>query len=151
MRVGGTNDHIVVCSATPVNDSYFHTFFLQCFIKIRIRVFFLNKRDRVYMVLFSIAYIDKLYAFAYIYWMDIIARTPQQLGAAIRRTRRARKITQDALGQKMHARQATVSKLEAGEPATQLQTLMDALTALELELVIRPRTTVSNEEIEDLF
>lgn len=83
--------------------------------------------------------------------MDTIARTPQQLGAAIRRTRRARKITQNALGQKMQARQATVSKLEAGEPATQLQTLMDALTALELELVIRPRTTVSIEQIEDLF
>ena len=83
--------------------------------------------------------------------MDIIARTTKQLGAAIRRTRRARKMTQNVLGQKMHARQATVSRLEAGEPATQLQTLMDALTALELELVIRPRTTVSTEEIEDLF
>jgi len=83
--------------------------------------------------------------------MDIIARTTKQLGAAIRRTRRARKMTQSILGQKMHARQATVSKLEAGEPATQLRTLMDALTALELELVIRPRTTVSTEEIEDLF
>ncbi len=83
--------------------------------------------------------------------MDIIARTPKQVGAAVRRTRRTRKITQHELGQKMHARQATVSKLEAGEPATQLRTFMDALTALELELVIRPRTTVSTEEIEGLF
>jgi HTH-type transcriptional regulator/antitoxin HipB len=99
----------------------------------------------------AIAYIDKLYAIANNAWMDIIARTTKQLGAAIRRTRRARKMTQNVLGQKMHARQATVSKLEAGEPATQLQTLMDALSALELELVVRPRTTVSTEEIEDLF
>jgi HTH-type transcriptional regulator/antitoxin HipB len=83
--------------------------------------------------------------------MDMIARTPKQVGAAIRRSRRTRKMIQDALGQKMHARQATVSKLEAGEPGTQLQTLMDALTALELELVIRPRSTVSTKEIEDLF
>jgi HTH-type transcriptional regulator/antitoxin HipB len=83
--------------------------------------------------------------------MDLIARTPKQLGAAIRRTRRARNMTQAVMGQKMHARQATVSKLEAGEPATQLRTLMDALTALELELVIRPRSTVSAEEIEALF
>jgi HTH-type transcriptional regulator/antitoxin HipB len=60
-------------------------------------------------------------------------------------------MTQGALGQKMDARQATISKLEAGEPGTQLQTLMDALTALDLELVIRPRTTVSTGEIEDLF
>jgi HTH-type transcriptional regulator / antitoxin HipB len=60
-------------------------------------------------------------------------------------------MTQGALGQKMDARQATISKLEAGEPGTQLQTLMDALTALDLELVIRPRSTVSTGEIEDLF
>jgi HTH-type transcriptional regulator / antitoxin HipB len=109
-----------------------------------------NTHSRMLEV-FSIAYIDKLYAIAYNLSMDTIARTTKQLGAAVRRTRRARKMTQNMLGQKMHARQATVSKLEAGEPATQLQTLMDALTALELELVIRPRTTVSTEEIEDLF
>jgi HTH-type transcriptional regulator/antitoxin HipB len=51
----------------------------------------------------------------------------------------------------MHVRQATVSKLEAGEPATQLRVLVDALTALDLELVIRPRTTVSVDDIETLF
>jgi HTH-type transcriptional regulator/antitoxin HipB len=60
-------------------------------------------------------------------------------------------MTQGTLGQKMDARQATISKLEAGEPGTQLQTLMDALTALDLELVVRPRTTVSTDAIEDLF
>jgi HTH-type transcriptional regulator/antitoxin HipB len=47
--------------------------------------------------------------------------------------------------------QATVSKLEAGEPATQLRILMDALAALDLELVIRPRSKMSAEAIEDLF
>jgi HTH-type transcriptional regulator/antitoxin HipB len=51
----------------------------------------------------------------------------------------------------MHARQATVSKLEAGGPATQLRTLIDALAALDLELVIRPRTKSSAKGIEDLF
>jgi HTH-type transcriptional regulator / antitoxin HipB len=83
--------------------------------------------------------------------MDTIARTPQQLGAGIRRHRRKKKLTQGGLGEKMHARQATVSKLEAGEPATQVRILMDALAALDLELVIRPRTKVSTEAIEDLF
>ena len=48
-------------------------------------------------------------------------------------------------------RQATVSKLEAGEPATQLRILMDALMALDLELVIRPRTSASITLIEELF
>ena len=51
----------------------------------------------------------------------------------------------------MNARQATVSKLESGEPATQLRVLMDAVAALDLELVIRPRTKVTAQEIEDLF
>lgn len=83
--------------------------------------------------------------------MDTIARSAPQLGAAIRRIRRQKKLTQDALGQLMHARQATVSKLEAGEPATQLRVLIDALAALDLELVIRPRTKASAADIEDLF
>ena len=51
----------------------------------------------------------------------------------------------------MHARQARVSKLEAGEPATQLRMLMDAIAALDFELVLRPRTKVSAKAIEDLF
>jgi HTH-type transcriptional regulator/antitoxin HipB len=83
--------------------------------------------------------------------MDMIARTPKQLGAGIRRYRRQKNLTQGDLGERMHARQATVSKLESGEPATQLRILMDALAALDLELVIRPRTKISTQEIEELF
>jgi HTH-type transcriptional regulator / antitoxin HipB len=83
--------------------------------------------------------------------MDTIARTPKQLGAGIRRYRRQKVLSQGNLGDLMHARQATVSKLESGEPATQIRILIDALAALDLELVIRPRTTVSVEEIENLF
>jgi HTH-type transcriptional regulator/antitoxin HipB len=100
---------------------------------------------------YAISYIDALYAFTYCPAMDTIARTPPQLGAAVRRYRRQKDLTQQGLGDKMHARQATVSKLEAGEPATQLRILMDALAALDLELVIRPRTKVSAKDIEDLF
>ncbi len=84
-------------------------------------------------------------------FMDTIARTPKQLGAGIRRYRRQKGLTQGALGALMHARQATVSKLESGEAATQLRILMDALTALDLELLIRPRTKASTEQIEELF
>jgi HTH-type transcriptional regulator / antitoxin HipB len=83
--------------------------------------------------------------------MDTIARTPKQLGAGLRRYRRDKGLTQGSLGNLMHARQATVSKLESGEPATQLRILMDALTALDLEVVIRPRTKVTPQDIEDLF
>jgi HTH-type transcriptional regulator/antitoxin HipB len=82
---------------------------------------------------------------------QIIARTPKQIGAALRRLRRQRSLTQSELGAKMHVRQATISKLESGEPATQLRVLMDALVALDVELVIRPRSAAPSDDIEALF
>jgi HTH-type transcriptional regulator/antitoxin HipB len=83
--------------------------------------------------------------------MSTIARTTKQLAAALRRYRRQKGLTQHSLGSLMHVRQATVSKLESGEPGTQLGVLIDALTALDLELVVRPRTKASADEIEELF
>jgi HTH-type transcriptional regulator/antitoxin HipB len=80
-----------------------------------------------------------------------IARTPKQIGEALRRHRRARHLSQQALGQRTNLRQATISSVEAGEPGTELRTLFDVLTALDLELVVRPRTKVSKEKLEDLF
>ena len=82
---------------------------------------------------------------------QIIARTPKQIGAALRRLRRRQSLTQAELGAKMHVRQATISKLEAGEPGTQLRVLMDALAALDVELVIRPRSAAPSDDIEALF
>jgi len=83
--------------------------------------------------------------------MDTIARTTRQLGAAIRRARRQKGLTQRGLGDLMHARQATVSKVESGEAGTQLGVLIDALAALDLELVVRMRSKASADQIEDLF
>ncbi len=83
--------------------------------------------------------------------MDQIARTAKQIGEIVRRHRRRRRTTQGALGSKAGLRQATVSKLEAGRPATQLRTLLDVLAALDLEIVIRPRTKASTKDIEDIF
>lgn len=80
-----------------------------------------------------------------------IARTPKQIGNAVRRRRRSLGLNQKDLGNKTHLRQATISGLEAGEPGTQLRTLFEVLTALNMELVIRPRTKASKEEIEELF
>jgi HTH-type transcriptional regulator/antitoxin HipB len=82
--------------------------------------------------------------------MDTIARTSKQLGTAIRRYRRQKTLTQSSLGDLMHVRQATVSKLESGEPGTQLGVLIDALSALGLEIVIRPRSQAS-ADMSDLF
>jgi len=80
-----------------------------------------------------------------------IARTPKQIGAAVRRRRKALRLTQKILGHKANLRQATISDLETGEPGTQLRTLLDVLATLELELVIRPRTKASASDIEAVF
>jgi HTH-type transcriptional regulator/antitoxin HipB len=82
---------------------------------------------------------------------DQIARNEKQLGAILRRARKQSGLTQGALGDHIHLRQGTVSRLEAGEPAVQLRTLMAALSALDLELIVRPRSKASAADIEDLF
>ncbi|WP_027062315.1 helix-turn-helix domain-containing protein [Mesorhizobium loti] len=82
---------------------------------------------------------------------DQIARSEKQLGAILRRTRKQAGLTQGSLGAAIHLRQGTVSRLEAGEPAVQLHTLMAVLTALNLELVLRPRSKSSAADIETLF
>lgn len=80
-----------------------------------------------------------------------IARTPKQIGAAVRRRRRAMDMNQKDVGTKTQLRQATISGLEAGEAGTELRTLFGVLTALNLELVIRPRTKASTDKIEEMF
>ncbi|MCC6912203.1 MAG: helix-turn-helix domain-containing protein [Rhodospirillaceae bacterium] len=81
--------------------------------------------------------------------MEQAVRTIQQLGAVVRRERKKKNLTQLGLGEKVHMRQATVSKLEAGEPATQLRVLFDVLSALGLEIAIRPRSRAA-AKIEEI-
>lgn len=83
--------------------------------------------------------------------MNQIARTPKQVGDIVRRYRQAQERTQELLGKQVQLRQATISKLEKGEPGTRISTLFDVLTALDLELVIRPRTKSSTSDIEENF
>ena len=83
--------------------------------------------------------------------MKQTARTAKQIGAIIRRARRNAKLSQAALGKRVGLRQATVSKLEKGESATELNTLLDVLTALGLELSIDVRGKASAQSLEDLF
>jgi HTH-type transcriptional regulator/antitoxin HipB len=80
-----------------------------------------------------------------------IARTEKQLGAILRRVRKQAGLSQSELGKNIHLRQGTVSRLEGGAPAIQLRTLMEALAALNLELVVRPRSQATAADIEDIF
>jgi len=83
--------------------------------------------------------------------MEQITRTPTQLGAVLRRRRKALGLSQADLGQRINLRQATVSAVESGEVDTKLTTLMDTLAALNLELVVRPRSSGGDGDIEAMF
>lgn len=75
-----------------------------------------------------------------------IIRNEKQMGAELRRARRRAGLSQSTLGERVHLRQATVSRVESGEPAVQLSTVMALLAALDLELVLRPRS----KDLDDL-
>jgi HTH-type transcriptional regulator / antitoxin HipB len=83
--------------------------------------------------------------------VDQIARTPKQIGDAIRRQRRKLGLNQTSVRDKTKLRQATISAVESGAPGTQLGTVCDILAALDLEFAIRPRTKANPAEIEDIF
>lgn len=82
---------------------------------------------------------------------DQVVRNEKQLGAVLRRARKQERISQSGLGERVHLRQGTISRLEMGAPAVQLRTVMEVLSALKLELIVRPRTNAGSESIEDLF
>ena len=59
-------------------------------------------------------------------------------------------MTQIELGEKVGLSQKTISSLEAGAPGVKLQTLLDVLVALDLELVVQQRSK-GGKSIEDIF
>ncbi len=83
---------------------------------------------------------------------DQIARNEKQLGAILRRARKQEGMSQSELGERIHLRQGTVSRLEMGAPAVQIHTVMEILSALKLELVVRPRSKGDGDDGgEDMF
>jgi HTH-type transcriptional regulator/antitoxin HipB len=82
--------------------------------------------------------------------MQAIARTPLQLGNSIRERRRELGLTQEQLAAKAGVRQRTISDIERSA-AARFDTVLRALAALDLELVVRPRTKGSSQDIEKLF
>lgn len=67
-------------------------------------------------------------------------RRPPEIGAVLRRYRRELNLSQQVVADRAGIRQATVSAIEAGEEGVSLKTLALVLAALDLELVIRPRS-----------
>lgn len=82
--------------------------------------------------------------------METIARTPLQLGNSIRERRRQLGLTQEQLAEKVGVRQRTISDVESSG-AARIGTLLRLLVALDLELLVRPRTKGSAGDIEAIF
>jgi len=68
--------------------------------------------------------------------MIALARSPEQIGNTIRRTRKKQGMSQSELGKKSGLRQETISLLENGNPAAKLETILAVLSALGLEFQI---------------
>jgi HTH-type transcriptional regulator/antitoxin HipB len=81
--------------------------------------------------------------------LDQLVRSIDQIGTAVRRCRKLAKLSQEQVSELTGIRQATISSLESGDHNARLKTLLDVLTALNLELVVRARTKGPN--IEDIF
>lgn len=78
--------------------------------------------------------------------MDFVARTPAQLGSALRSARIRRGLTQADAASSVGLKQKTVSSLETMGARTSVETLYKMLSALGLELVIRDNADASARE-----
>jgi len=75
--------------------------------------------------------------------MADLARSPDQIGNAIRRARKKVGMSQSALGERTGLRQGTISQIEKGHPAAKLETILVILSVLGLELQINDRSSKS--------
>jgi HTH-type transcriptional regulator/antitoxin HipB len=82
--------------------------------------------------------------------MEIIVRDGKQMATALRRIRRLARATQTEVAASAGVRQATVSDIENGSLESGMATVYKLLAALDLELVLRPRTK-AGPAIEDIF
>jgi len=83
--------------------------------------------------------------------MKYLARSPKEIGHAIREARRARKLTQKDLAIRSGVWQETISKIENGQSGTKMETIFDLLSALDLDVNIEERSKGSYKTIEDIF
>jgi len=75
--------------------------------------------------------------------LETIARTPQQLGQALRSRRTQLKLSQAEVGGKSGIKQDTVSTLEIHTPSTTVETLYKVLSVLGLELIVREKASAT--------
>jgi len=76
--------------------------------------------------------------------MDFPIHTPQQLADVLRAPRKRLALTQANAGTAVGLRPKTISALESGPERSSVRTLFRILSALELELVLRPKTSAAD-------
>lgn len=81
--------------------------------------------------------------------MDQLARTPKDIGHAIRRARKQQKLSQQELAIRSGIWQETISKIENGSSGARLETIFDLCAALDLEIVIAKRSQSNTDFLED--
>ena len=75
--------------------------------------------------------------------------SPETLGQALRAERKQKGMSQKTVGHSVGMEQHTISKIEAGNPGTELNTLFRLLAALDLELNIQHRQKPATEGTGD--
>ena len=75
--------------------------------------------------------------------------SPETLGQALRAERKQKGMSQKVVGHFVGMEQHTISKIEKGNPGTELNTLFRLLAALDLELTLQPRQKPALENMGD--
>jgi len=81
--------------------------------------------------------------------MNQLARTPNDIGHALRQARKQQQLSQQALATRSGVWQETISKIENGSPGTRMETIFDLCAALNLEIQITDRTTGSTDFLDE--
>lgn len=81
--------------------------------------------------------------------MSDLARTPADIGHALRRARKKKRLTQRELAVKSGVWQETISKIENGLSGAKLDTVFDICAALDLELLVTDRSRGTTDFLED--
>jgi HTH-type transcriptional regulator/antitoxin HipB len=79
--------------------------------------------------------------------MNKIIRSPNQLGSLIRSSRKKSGLTQGDLADKTGLWQETISKIETGNKATKIETILKVIAMLDLDLSISDRQRTNIEDI----
>jgi HTH-type transcriptional regulator / antitoxin HipB len=79
---------------------------------------------------------------------DFPVQTTQQLSIHLRSLRKRLNLTQAQLGTRLGVEQARIGKIERNPGSISVEQLLQLLTALECELLIRPKSTKSKVTAE---